>query len=326
MAIDALGIQWRRARRIIFQSAQKNIKKIPVLNVLADNIKGIFLVSLYFLNTLVWFSLILPLGLLKIAIPNKKFRNILSSILKAMAGCWVGFNSFTTRVVNKVEWDVVGLDNLKQDQWYLVLSNHQSWTDILVLQTIFHKKIPFLKFFLKKELIWVPLLGLAWWALDFPFMKRYSKTFLKKYPHLAGKDLETTKKACLKFKDNPVSIMNFVEGTRFTDEKHIKQNSPHSHLLKPKAGGVAFVLGAMGDQLDSILNVTISYPHKKKSFWDFMCGRVDLIRVRVEILPITENLTGDYFFDKEYSAYFRNWLNNLWDKKNNILMNMEQDS
>ncbi len=65
-----------------------------------------------------------------------------------------------------------GVDSLHQRGWYLVSSNHQSWVDILVLQRIFHGRIPFLKFFLKQELIWVPVIGLAWWALDFPFMKR----------------------------------------------------------------------------------------------------------------------------------------------------------
>ena len=109
--------------------------------------------------------------------------------------------------------------------------------------------VPFLKFFLKKELIWVPILGIAWWALDFPFMKRYSAAVLKKRPHLRGKDIEITRQACKKFKSLPVSIMNFVEGTRFTREKHDKQKSPFTHLLKPKAGGIGFVLSTMGEQL-----------------------------------------------------------------------------
>ena len=56
-------------------------------------------------------------------------------------------------------WDVEGVETLDRSEWYLVLANHQSWVDIAVLQRIFHRKIPFLKFFIKKELLWLPILG-----------------------------------------------------------------------------------------------------------------------------------------------------------------------
>ncbi|MDP3284275.1 MAG: acyltransferase, partial [Desulfobacterales bacterium] len=184
-----------------------------------------------------------------------------------------------------------------------------------VLQRIFHRKIPFLKFFLKKELIWVPFLGLAWWALDFPFMKRYSKDFIDKYPHLKGKDIEITKKACEKFKTIPVSVMNFVEGTRFTAEKHRRQKSPYANLLNPKAGGVAFVLSAMGEHLDKIVNVTIVYPDGIKSFWDFLCGRIGEIKVMVETLPVNREIIGDYVNNAEFRENFQKWVNSVWEQK-----------
>ncbi len=295
-----------------------------MLNFLPATLKGCLLVSLYFLNTLWCFCCILPLALIKLAVPWGPWRVFWSAVLKWLAERWVGINSLSTRLVNRVTWDVEGLSTLENDRWYLVVSNHQSWTDILVLQTVFHGRIPFLKFFLKKELFWVPLLGLAWWALDFPFMKRYSQSFLQKNPHLAGKDLETTRRACRKFKKMPVSVMNFVEGTRFTPQKHRRQESPHANLLKPKAGGVAFVLGAMGERLDALVNVTIAYPHGKKSFWDFMCGRVDLIRVRIAKIPVTDALTGDYFGDEAFRDRFQIWLNDLWTEKDRELTDLSR--
>ena len=208
--------------------------------------------------------------------------------------------------------------------WYLVIANHQSWVDILVLQRVFNRKIPFLKFFLKQELIWVPFLGLAWWALDFPFMKRYSKSFLAKHPHLKGKDMETTKKACEKFQFKPVSIMNFVEGTRFTESKHKRQASPFTHLLKPKAGGVAFVLNAMGDQLHKLIDVTIDYPSGVPTYWDFVSGKVKDIRVNISVTPIKdlfENgvFNDNYFDDPEQRSRFQQWLNERWHSKDNLL-------
>jgi len=197
----------------------------------------------------------------------------------------------------------------------MVLSNHQSWVDIVALQMIFNRRIPILKFFIKQELIKVPLLGFAWWALDFPFMKRYSAEFLKKNPHLKGKDIEITRRACEKFKTTPVSVMNFVEGTRYTLKKHDRQKSPYRHLLKPKAGGTGFVFSIMGSSIRSILNVTIVYPHGDTNFWHYLCGRVQDIRIHIEQMPLTDDLVGDYENDGEYRKHFQKWVNELWEKK-----------
>jgi 1-acyl-sn-glycerol-3-phosphate acyltransferase len=163
-----------------------------------------------------------------------------------------------------------------------------------------------LKFFLKKELIWIPFLGLAWWALDYPFLERSAAAY---------KDMQTTLKACEKFGTMPTSVMNFVEGTRFTIEKHRKQRSPYANLLKPKAGGIAFVLTAMGEQIHSILDVTIVYPQGAQNFWGLLCGRVGEIKVRVEPLPVDGELLGDYFRDREFRKRFMTWLNTLWVEK-----------
>ncbi|MBU2488691.1 MAG: acyltransferase [Proteobacteria bacterium] len=293
-----------------------------MLSFLPPTVRGCILVTLYFLNTAIIFTLIMLVSVFKIVVPVEGWRSLCSRALQRIAAGWVGMNRVNTRLVNKVTWDVEGLEGLEMDQWYLVVSNHQSWTDILVLQSVFYRKIPFLKFFIKKELIWVPLLGLAWWALDFPFMKRYSQAFLKKNPHLAGQDLETTKKACMKFVKTPVSVMNFAEGTRFTPEKHARQESPFQRLLRPKAGGMAFVLSAMNGTLSRMVDVTIAYPHGTKGFWDFMCGRVDLVRVRVRTLPISQELLGDYGGDESFRAGFQDWLNRLWEEKDRELARM----
>ena len=161
----------------------------------------------------------------------------------------------------------------------------------------------------------MPVLGLAWWALDFPFVKRYSRAVLERKPHLKGKDLEITRRACRKFREIPVSIMNFAEGTRFTAAKHRHQKSPYSHLLRPRSGGIAFVLGAMGDQMTSILDVTIVYPQGRISFWGMMCGRLQEVIVRVREIPVSAKLRGNYFNDTAYRAWFQDWLNRLWLEK-----------
>lgn len=288
-----------------------------MLSFLPSPLKGILSFLIYLINTILLTVPLILVSLLKFILPFRPVVVILDRILMAIAGLWIHINSLTTDLFCNIDWDIRGLDKLNPREWYLVLSNHQSWVDILVLQKILHTKIPMLKFFLKKELIWVPFLGLAWWALDFPFMKRYSQQFLAQNPHLKGKDLESTRKACQKFKHTPVSIMNFVEGTRYTPEK--AKTSAFSHLLTPRAGGIAFVLGSMGQCLNHIIDVTIVYPGRVPSFWSFISGKTRKIIVDFQLLEVGWHIKGDYFNDPVFRERFCEWLNQLWlDKDQKI--------
>ena len=293
-----------------------------MLDFLPARLKGTLSLLLIIANTILIFIPLMLIALVKLITPLPHIRNSLSKLLILIANQWVRMNAWNFSLFNRIRWEVTGLDQLKQNDWCLVISNHQSWVDIFVLQTNLLSRVPYIKFFLKKELIWVPLMGLAWWALDFPFMKRYSKAFLKKNPHLKGKDLEITKKACQKFKNSPIAVMNFVEGTRFTAGKHAKQHSPYAHLLKPKAGGIAFVLGVMGNYFDYIVNVTIAYPGGVPSFWDFLCGRALHIKMAVEKMAIAPEILGDYDNDPEFREGFQNWINTLWEQKDRQMAGM----
>ncbi len=284
--------------------------------------RGVFSILFYTVNTIVCCIPLFVIALFKILIPVKFVQTGCRKALTAIADYWIAINNVNQRLFSRIRWNLNGVENLDPKGWYLVVANHQSWVDILVLQNVFYRKIPFLKFFLKKELFWFPVLGQAWWALDFPFMQRYSRKFLKKNPHLIGKDLEITRRACRKFRQLPVSVMNFVEGTRFTPEKHARQRSPYTHLLRTKAGGLAFVLAAMGDKMQHIVDVTIAYPHGVASFWDFVCGRLREVRVHVKTLPIDHELLGDYLHDPQFKREFQNWLNRLWYEKDNHLSRM----
>jgi len=223
-------------------------------------------------------------------------------------------------LTQKIFWNVTELPELHTNEWYFVNSNHQSWTDIIVLLKIFADKIPFPKFFLKQELFWIPILGTAWWALDYPFMKRYSKNYLKKHPEKRGLDVETTRKACERFQHTPVSILNFAEGTRFTPTKHAMQHSPYRHLLRPKAGGFAFTLNAMNGRINNLIDVTIVYPEGPIRFWNFLCGRVSHIVVRVKKYVIPNDLlSGDYRNDPAYRERLQAWLSDLWVRKDAMI-------
>lgn len=297
-----------------------------MLSFLPATLTGCLSFLFYVINTIFWAVPIVIGSLLKALIPVKPWQKLMSYILDAMANSWVAINTLNQKLFIGTKIDVDGLSGLKLNDWYLVISNHQSWVDILVLQRVLLGKIPFLKFFLKKELIYVPIIGIAWWALDFPFMKRYSQSFLKKNPHLIGSDIATTRKACEKFKNKPVSVMNFIEGTRFTQAKHEKQKAPFQHLLRPKAGGIAYVLDAMGEHLTKVVNVTIYYPKGIPTFWQFVSGQVTDIEVNIETFEINEQMSGDYFNDKAFKQSFQQWLNQLWRDKDAQLALMAEQS
>lgn len=297
-----------------------------MLHILPAQVRGTLAISLYILNTLFWCMPLFLLVLAKAAVPLDSWMRRCSRMLNAIAENWIWVNIQNQKLIGNTRWDVQGIMTLERSKWYLVIANHQSWVDILVLQRVFHRRIPFLKFFIKKVLFWLPVLGQAWWAMDFPFVKRYSKSYLRKKPHLKGKDLEITRKACQKFKTIPISIMNFVEGTRYTDEKHRRQQSPYSHLLRPRAGGIAFVLGSMGEQIYRIVDVTIVYPDGVSSFWAFLCGKIRNIKVHIRSMPVNPELLGDYVNDRQFKSELQGWLNNMWAEKNRNIDDMLSSS
>jgi len=267
------------------------------------------------LNTVLVAASLVPPALVKLLLPVTAVHRAADRVLNALASAWVAVNNAWIAAVRPTaRWDVQGVEGLHSHGWYLVSSNHQSWVDILVLQRIFHGRIPFLKFFLKQQLIWVPVIGLAWWALDFPFMKRGRGHGAR------TSDLQTTREACEKFKRIPTSVINFVEGTRFTPAKHALQNSPYRHLLKPKIGGLGIALATMGEQFEALLDVTIVYPHGTPRFWDLLCGRIDAVTVRVQQREIPPDVLGsDPIGDKAYRQRISAWVEQQWTEKDQLI-------
>ena len=296
-----------------------------MLHILPATLRGILASILLGINTAFWAVLLFPLTLIKLLTPAQRLRLALGRGLAWVAEGWISCNKAWMDLVQRTRWHVSGGQGLRKDASYLITSNHQSWVDILVLQYQLNRRIPLMRFFLKKELLLVPVMGLAWWALDFPFMKRYSKAYLARHPEKRGKDLETTRKACAKFRQIPVAITNFLEGTRFTTAGHQAQQSPFQHLLKPRAGGIAFVIDAMGEQLKTLVNVTIHYPDGRPSFWDLLCGRMKQVVVRLEEIQIPRQFLGrNYEQDPAYRAEFQRWVNGLWQRKDALLGQLQQ--
>ncbi len=289
-------------------------------------LRGVIASLLLALNTIVCCTPLFVVAIFKLCLPFPAAQRVTDWLMSHIHEAWIANNNHWMNLIGHTRWHLSGLERLDYEHSYLVTSNHQSWVDIMVLQYVLNRRIRPLKFFLKQELIWVPVIGLAWWALGFPFMKRYSKAYLAKHPEKQGKDLATTRRTCAKFRNNPVGIFNFAEGTRFTSGKHAAQLSPFRYLLKPKAGGIAFVLDAMGEQLESIINVTIHYPQGRPGYWDLLCGNVREVVAHFEEIKIPPHFIGkNYDQDGEYRLEFQQWINKLWEEKDQLLARLHSE-
>lgn len=282
---------------------------------------------LFGLSTLFHVVFLFGAALLKALLPGAALRRRLERVLMAIAESWIAVNSAMIRHLTPTRLTVQIDAVLRPSGHYLLIANHQSWVDIPVLQAVLNRRAPFARFFLKSQLFWVPVLGLAWWALNFPFMKRYSRETLARRPELAGRDLEATRRACLRFRDIPVTIVNFVEGTRFSPAKQAAQQSPYLHLLRPRAGGIAFVLSAMGDALHSVLDMTIVYPQgQRPSIIDLFGGRVAEIRVHLREVPIPAELAASDIEPTVAQERARAWINARWAEKDAQITRMLESS
>lgn len=288
-----------------------------MLSFLPAPLIALFIATGIILNTAFFATLIIICMPLRFLMPTHGLRAAVTALLVGYATTWGHINNHVLlRLLPRIEWDIRLPEDLSRKNWYFVIANHQSWVDIVVLFYVFNGRIPFLKYFLKQELIWIPFLGAGVYALDFPFMKRYSKATLEKHPELKGKDIETTRRSCEKFRYTPTSVMNFLEGTRFTQKKHDQQQSPYQHLLKPKAGGMAFTLSALGEQMHALLDTTIVYPDGVPTFGDFLSGRLRRVVVQVHYREMpSEAFHADYETDAAFRARFQQWTGELWAEK-----------
>ncbi len=284
---------------------------------------AIFALLILALSTAIGSIPILFIGLLKL-LPNQRLKRSCTKMVDKIATLWCAANNFYLDKLHSAHWDITGTDHFNPQNWHLVVANHQSWLDIVVLQRVFHRKIPVLKFFIKDQLKWIPLLGFSWWAMGCPFMKRYSPAYLAKNPHKKGQDLLATKKALKLFKQTPATLMSFVEGTRYTPQKLLQQNSPYQHLLKPKAGGVSFVIDAMNKQINQLIDVTIVYPHQHHSLWNFLCRGVHSVKVHIRQISIpSQFLNSSLLENAKTQLEFREWLNEQWSEKDRLINEMK---
>ncbi len=292
------------------------------MNSLAATVRGVVTFVLLALNAAFFGLVIFLLGLVKLLWPAGWWRRKCVLVGAWFGERWVICSDLICGALLPTRFDVRGMPgSLRRDGRYLIISNHLSATDVIVLFSVFGRKTPFIRFFLKRILIWIPLVGQGCWALEFPFMRRYSREFLERHPEKRGDDLETTRRACRHYRKIPVTVLDFAEGTRFTREKQADQASPYRHLLRPRFGGIAHVFASMGEHLDGMLDVTLAFPGVRDvTLWRFLCGRLPTVVVVVREIPLNPE-----FFDEsvtrpgESREHFKSWLAGEWEAKDRLL-------
>jgi len=268
------------------------------------------------LNLTFWGVLVIALGLIKLLLPDGNVKTMWNNIMHACMFNFGRISVFLIKLFNDVDIECSVHGELAKNRWYLIIANHLSYLDIILLIEFATHRIPAPKFFLKKELIWFPFVGLGAWALDMPFMHRYTRAYIEKHPEKKGKDLETTKAYCEKFRTVPTTVINFVEGTRFTTQKHRQKQSPFEHLLPPKAGGVSFTLAAMGELFTNVLDISLLYPNNQRfPMLAMLSGRMSKIIIDVNVVPVPELQQHSQLNESEFKLGFQDWLNNLWKNK-----------
>ncbi|MGD2272222.1 MAG: acyltransferase [Desulfobacterales bacterium] len=307
-------------------SVQKEFSR-AMLSAGFKHLHGFFSAGVVIMLTVCFGIPLYILALIKFLIRRPRWYRATTRTSGWLVERWIGCIVLLIRFTLKTKWDIQPVEGLDRHQWYFINSNHQFWTDIPVLLMVFRNHLPTLRVFAKREILWVPIVGVACWGMDFPFMKRYSRAYLKQHPEKRGEDLEITRRACQRYKDTPVAILNFIEGTRFRAQKHRGQQSPYRHLLRPRAGGFAYALYAMDGRISTLLDVTIVYPKEPGGLWRFLCGCISQIVVRVEKSQIPEEyLHGNYLKDQDFRTRFQRWVNEGWQKKDELIEQILQQT
>lgn len=293
--------------------------------IICGSFRAILILGLFLLNTVCCSLILYLLGLIKWVFGKFSTFDSVDGAIDGLLFTWSRVNNFFIKFFIPTIIECHGVLDFSMDQSYLLVANHQSWADIMLLHLVFTRTLPPMKFFFKRELLWAPFIGVGCWIAGFPIMRRYSSEYMRQHPKAQGQDITVARKACQRFKKRPATIVNFCEGTRFRDYKWEKQQSPYQHLLCPRAGGVALVINAMEESIQQIIDVTIHYPKHPVSFWHFLCGYYDKVTILIEKKPIPTNIRGDYSNDPAFRAVFQAWLNQLWQDKDNNLIALQRN-
>ena len=88
-------------------------------------------------------------------------------------------------------------------------------------------------------------------------------------------------------------------------------------MLRPKPGGVDYVLQGMSERLSKVVDVTIVYPNGVPTFWEFLQGKCREVHIDIRQLALPELASIDD--DPQRKAALAQWMRNIWLEKDQLI-------
>jgi 1-acyl-sn-glycerol-3-phosphate acyltransferase len=246
------------------------------------------------INLVFWLALAIPTSVLRLVLPG--FAPTAHRLLDAIYRGAVRVDDFWLGRVVGVRWSMPTALDLDPGRTWVVLSNHVSWADIFLIQSLLVRHGLVVQFLSKRELLAVPVVGLVIWAFEFPVLRRTARRGGSEAVRKA-RDFEALRAACRRARENPVGLMCFAEGTRATPARRADRHSPYRHLLPPRVGGFGALCDGLGESLAGVVDCTLFYRRacdergargaavNEVTFWEFLAGEVSEIELHAERIP-----------------------------------------
>ncbi|TFG61751.1 MAG: hypothetical protein E4H28_08465, partial [Gemmatimonadales bacterium] len=282
---------------------------LPVISHLKSTASMLFILS----NLSFWCLWLILLSFIKVGIPVARpfAYDAMAWIYRAA----VKVDDWWLNRIIGVSWNPLP-GPLDRNGRYIVLANHRSWSDIFLVQSVITREGPIVKFLVKRELVFVPILGLILWAFDFPILRRWSSPGEDSLER-RDRDRRSLMDACSIVKRSPAALMSFAEGTRFTEAKRARLASPFKHLLPPRPGGFTTAFAAVVDDLAGVIDLTLIYP-EPVTFWAFLGGSSEELSVEARIFTPAELPKGKEDLTR--------WLTSRWVEKDRRLSEIRSNA
>lgn len=214
---------------------------------------------------------------------RRGFRAVNRWCATSIWGFWV----LHAEVLNQIEIRIVG-DRPPPGENTLVISNHQSMADVMVLLCMAWRcgRIGDMKVFVKDIVKYFPGIGWGMRFLDCIFVKRDWALDKSEIERLFGK---------FKRDEIPLFLVSFLEGTRRTPAKLARAREFASerglpvpeHTLVPRTKGFVASVHGLRDHLDAVYDLTIGY-HRDPAPTLVSCfeGKVRRVDIHVGRFPI----------------------------------------
>ena len=74
------------------------------------------------------------------------------------------------------------------------------------------------------------------------------------------------------------------------------------------------------NKIDALIDFTIQFDSKKRSFWDYLCGRMNSAKIIIKEIKIPKKfLNEDLLNNQSLRSEFKEWVNSLWIEKDLLL-------